>query len=172
MQQVAWIVAVASALVGSLFPAQPAAADDASDVPRIENVLDDFHAAASEADGERYFSHLAESGVFLGTDATERWTKDQFRAFAEPYFAQGRGWTYLPRERHVTLSADGQTAWFDEILDSASYGTCRGSGALQKHDGRWQIEQYNLSIPMPNDLAKEFVARIREHAGSGSERQR
>ncbi|MEM7353747.1 MAG: nuclear transport factor 2 family protein [Acidobacteriota bacterium] len=152
-------------LVGSTVPAL---ADPKGEIRRVEAVLDDFHEAAAKADGERYFSHLAPSGVFLGTDASERWTKSQFQAFAEPYFAQGTGWAYTPRDRHVVLAADGKTAWFDELLDNESYGECRGTGALQLYDGEWKIEQYHLTIPMPNDLAKDFVARIREHAGSMS----
>ncbi len=135
----------------------------------VEAVLDDFHAAASEADEERYFGHFAASGVFFGTDATERWTRDQFRAYAHPHFAQGKGWTYHPRERHVALSKDGATAWFDELLDNAKYGECRGTGVLQRYDGEWKIEQYHLTVPMPNELAKDFVARIREHSGEDVE---
>ena len=146
-------------------------ADDSTEVRQIEAVLDDFHAAASEADGERYFSHLAPAAVFLGTDASERWTKEQFRAFAEPYFSQGKGWTYQPRDRHVSVADGGRTAWFDEALDSASYGECRGSGVLRKHGEAWKIEQYNLSIPMPNSLAKEFVAKIREHGRTTSDKE-
>ena len=60
--------------------------EDAGEMAKIEAVLDDFHAAASDADEERYFSHLAESGVFLGTDATERWSVPEFRAYAESFF--------------------------------------------------------------------------------------
>ncbi len=135
----------------------------------VDAVLDDFHAAASEADEERYFGHFAASGVFFGTDATERWTRDQFRAYAHPHFAQGKGWTYHPRERHVALSKDGATAWFDELLDNAKYGECRGTGVLQRYDGEWKIEQYHLTVPMPNELAKDFVARIREHSGEDVE---
>jgi hypothetical protein len=66
----------------------------------------------------------------------------------------------------VSISHDGKTAWFDERLDSASYGECRGSGALQLERGTWKIEQYNLTIPIPNDLAKEFVNRIRQESGT------
>ena len=127
----------------------------------VDAVLDDFHRTASEADEERYFGHLSESAVFLGTDASERWTKDEFREFVHPYFSRGQGWTYEPVERHVTLSADGTVAWFDENLENSSYGTCRGTGALQLVDGVWKIEQYNLMIPVPNELAKDLVARIR-----------
>ena len=139
------------------------------EVAKIEAVLDDFHAAAAAADEERYFSHFAASGVFFGTDATERWPRDDFRAYAHPHFSRGNGWTYHPRDRHVAFSADGDTAWFDELLDNAKYGECRGTGVLQRYGGEWKIEQYHLTIPMPNDLAAGFVAEIREHAGKKSD---
>ncbi len=125
-------------------------------------VLADFHQAASQADRARYFGLLAENAVFLGTDASERWTKSEFEAKYGPYMDSGKGWTFTPVEQFVTLSADGQVAWFDERLDSASYGVCRGSGVLVKQGERWLISQYNLTIPIPNDLANEFVVRIRE----------
>jgi pimeloyl-ACP methyl ester carboxylesterase len=123
--------------------------------------LDEFHAAASRADFAGYFACLAPDAVFLGTDATERWTVPQFRAFCEPYFSKGRGWTYVARERHVRLSREGTSAWFDERLDSASYGEVRGSGALRLDGGTWRVTQYVMSLPVPNDLAKDLVERIR-----------
>ena len=128
-------------------------------------VLDDFHAAASEADGERYFAHFAEDGVFLGTDASERWTVAEFRAYAEPFFAQGRGWTYHSRDRHLDFTADGTHAWFDEKLDNEKYGEVRGSGVLRAVNGVWKVVQYNLSFTVPNDVAADVVARIREFQG-------
>jgi hypothetical protein len=127
----------------------------------LDSVLDDFHAAASEASEPRYFGHLAPNVVFLGTDPTERWVGEEFRQFVHSHFPAGRGWTYVPRTRSVTLARDGQTAWFDEELESEWYGICRGTGVLQLHDGEWKLEQYNLSIPVPNALSAEVVARIR-----------
>lgn len=127
----------------------------------VRAVLDDFHAAASVADGARYFAHFAPDGVFVGTDAAERWTVDAFRAFAEPYFSQGRGWTYRSVERHVTVAPDCGAAWFDERLVNEAYGATRGSGVLRRIGGAWCIEQYVLSFPIPNDLAKDVVEMIR-----------
>ncbi len=135
------------------------AADGDNEVEQVAAALNDLHAAASEADGERYFSLFSADSVFLGTDATERWSKSEFQSFAQPYFSQGKGWTYRVRERHITLA--GTIAWFDEVLDNDSYGECRGSGVLQKTDSGWKIEQYNLTIPIPNELAKGIVAKIR-----------
>lgn len=132
---------------------------------RVIQVLDAFHEAASKAEGNKYFSLLHDDSVFMGTDATERWSKSQFQQFAKPYFDQGKGWTYLVDTRHVTLSEDGKIAWFDEMLTNVSYGVCRGSGVLIKGVKGWQIMQYNLSIPLPNDIAKDIVKQIKAHTG-------
>jgi ketosteroid isomerase-like protein len=155
--------AVALLLAAGSLVAAPLAAVTPLPPPsvQVERVLDAFHRAAADADEERYFGLLADHAVFLGTDGGERWDKAAFRAFAHPHFAQGKGWTFTPRDRHVAFSADGRVAWFDEALDSASYGACRGSGVLERTGSTWKIAQYNLSIPIPNDLAKDLVARIR-----------
>jgi arylsulfatase A-like enzyme len=132
----------------------------------VAATLDDFHDAASRADGKRYFAHFAKGAVFLGTDATERWTIDQFRAYAEPFFSAGQGWTYVPTERHVRVRSNGRVAWFDERLDNANLGETRGSGALVKESGEWKVAQYNLTIPVPNELARELAEKIRALPGS------
>jgi ketosteroid isomerase-like protein len=160
------LLAAALIVLSVLAPSLPA--ETAPSTPRlsetaaISRALDAFHAAAAHADEKAYFALLAPNAVFLGTDATERWDKAAFQAFAHPYFSKGKGWTFTPRNRHVDLSRDRRVAWFDELLDSATYGECRGSGVLEKLDGGWKITQYHLTIPMPNNLAKDLVARIRE----------
>jgi hypothetical protein len=142
-----------------------AAGDETNAEDAVDQVLNTLHRAASDADGEIYFSLFAEAAIFLGTDATERWSVDEFKAFAEPYFSEGRGWTYSKTERHIYVSADSRTAWFDEMLWNEIYGTCRGTGVLILVDGKWRFTQYNLSIPMPNDLTRELTAKIKEFDG-------
>ena len=124
--------------------------------------LDNFHQAASDANQQQYFDLLSDKAVFIGTDATERWDKNAFIAFAKPYFDKGKGWTYIPRNRHVTLAESGQVAWFDEMLDSQSYGECRGTGVLELTEKGWKISQYHLTIPLPNGLAKDVVKQIKQ----------
>ena len=128
------------------------------------STLDDLHRAAAEADEARYFGHFAPDGVFLGTDASERWTVEAFRAYAHPHFQAGKGWTYRVAARHLDVSSDGSHAWFDEALTNEKLGVCRGSGVLRRAQGAWQVVQYNLTIPIPNDLALEVAERIRRHA--------
>lgn len=144
---------------------------EGGDDPRadVERVLDTLHDAASKADADRYWSVFGRDAIFLGTDATERWTIDEFRAYATPHFDRGTGWTYRVRKRHVSITDDGRTAWFDEDLVNAKYGTCRGTGVVVRRDGGWRIVQYSLSIPVPNDLALDVVKMIRTSAAGGAE---
>lgn len=125
-------------------------------------VLDALHDAASKADEPRYFALFADDAIFYGTDDTERWTVDQFRAYAHPYFSKGQGWTYTVADRFIDFSDDLRTAWFDERLDNAKWGRCRGSGVLVKRGKEWKIAQYNLTTPIPNDLLPEVAGRIKE----------
>lgn len=133
-----------------------------------ESVLDAWHLAAARADAESYFGLMAPGAVFLGTDATERWTKDEFRAYAEPYFKKGKAWTFKAVKRHVAYSRDGNTAWFDEDLDTANLGPARGSGVLVKEGKTWRIVQYNLSVPIPNPMMRRVKKEIEEHLKSVS----
>ncbi len=151
---------LALALLTAVLTPAPASAGP-SDAP-VAKVLDDWHAAAAAADEDRYFSHFAPQGVFLGTDATERWTVEEFRRFAHPHFAKGRAWSFRARARHVAFSPEGTVAWFDEALDTPNLGPARGSGVLVRSGADWKIAQYNLSIPIPNDLTSDFKARIDE----------
>lgn len=166
MRTVLGILLASTFLVAALgLEAQaPASARDS-----VARVLDDFHDAASHADLERYVSHFAHGAVFLGTDPGERWTLPEFRAYVKRRFDAGDGWTYVPRERHVSVSPGGDVAWFDEILHNDHYGTTRSTGVLVREDGGWKIAQYHLTIPIPNDLADRVVEMIREHEGERGE---
>lgn len=141
--------------------------DRAEATEAVSGVLDALHHNASIADAEPYFDLFAPDAWFLGTDGTERWTLEEFRAFADPYFERGQGWTYTLSEgrRQIDFSEDGSVAWFDEMLDNESLGECRGSGVLVLTDGAWKIAQYNLTILVPNEVATDVVAIIRAHAG-------
>lgn len=143
---------------------------DAADSPEETSaaaVLDALHAAASKADGPVYFDLFTPDATYIGTDVTEHWSIAEFRAYAEPYFNRGRGWTYTPRSRSLTLAPlDCRcVVWFDEALDSAGYGTSRGTGVIVRgEDGRWRVALYALTFPIPNALARDMTARIRAAA--------
>lgn len=131
----------------------------------VNAVLDDWHQAATDANFNEYFSHFAsDSAIFMGTDATERWTVAEFRPWAKPYFDRGQAWNFTPVERHVYFSDNGRIAWFDESLDTPNLGPSRGTGVLKFKNGEWKIAHYNLSIPIPNAIVDSVVEEIK--AGS------
>ena len=134
-----------------------------NDEASIVTVLDDFHDAAARADEPRYFDHFADDGVFLGTDATERWDVNAFRAYAHPHFAKGKAWDMHAVRRHVIVLPAANFAYFDEELATEKLGPARGSGVLVRSQGRWRIAQYNLAITVPNERFRE-VKRLLEAA--------
>ena len=129
----------------------------------INKTLDAFHQAAADAKFDAYFSLLSDDAIFLGTDSSERWTKQQFKTFVRPYFSQGKGWLYVPTVRNLSFIPNSDVVYFDEILMNESYGETRGSGVMIETERGWKIAQYNLSIPMPNAIAKELVERIKHY---------
>ena len=121
---------------------------------RINSVLDEWHAAAAKADLVAYFETIDEEGIYIGTDATENWTKQGFYEWSKPYFDKGKAWTFKAVERNIYFSDDQSIAWFDEKLE-ASNGMLRGSGVLRLKNGEWKIMHYVLSLPVPNEKFKE-----------------
>ncbi len=127
----------------------------------VSNVLDNLHKYASQANGELYFDLFNDSAIFFGTDATERWNKLDFKNYAQERFANGDGWTYYPISRNIFLNKDKNTAWFDEELKNDKYGVFRGTGVLTKENNLWKINQYNLLLPIPNDLLIKYSKEIK-----------
>lgn len=129
------------------------------DQGQIETVLNDWHKAAGEANFDAYFGLMASDAVFIGTDATEYWEGEAFKAFAKPYFDRGKAWNFTPLERHVYVN--GNLAWFDELLET-QMGICRGSGVLKNVNGVWKIAHYVLSIAVPNENVTELTSLKKE----------
>jgi hypothetical protein len=126
---------------------------------QINTFLNNWHQAAAEANAEVFFGSMADNSIYIGTDETERWTKTEFMAFAKPYFEKGKAWDFTPRDRDIHISKDGKYVWFSELL-ATWMGTCRGSGILTKSKDGWKIEQYHLSVTVPNDLIRDFISLV------------
>ena len=129
----------------------------AQDKSNIDQVLTQWHEAASGANFEEYFSLMTEEGVFIGTDPTENWQNKDFRAFSKPYFDRGKAWNFKTLERNIYTEENNDIAWFDELL-ATQMGICRGSGVLKKTEDGWKIAHYVLSITIPNENVEEATA--------------
>lgn len=127
-----------------------------TDEEKITTLLDNWHQAAATADEEVFFGSMTDDAIYLGTDATERWTKDEFEKWSKFAFDKESAWAFTPSKRTIYFSDNQKTAWFEESLDTWM-GECRGSGVLRKEKGAWKIQHYNLAVTIPNDLVKCFV---------------
>lgn len=126
----------------------------AQEKEQISEVLTNWHQAASEANFDTYFGYMTDDSIFIGTDATENWQSEAFKAFSKPYFDKGKAWSFTAIERNIYVN--GAIAWFDELLDT-QMKICRGSGVMQKINDEWKIKHYVLSIAVPNDKVDELV---------------
>lgn len=120
--------------------------------PALDSLIDGLHKDAHEGNFETYFARYTSDAVFMGTDKTERWTINAFKAYAAPAFDDGHGWTYTVVERN--WEGDGDTRWFDEILFNEKLGHCRGTGVVEKVGDNWKIAHYSLTLLIPNDIAE------------------
>jgi hypothetical protein len=123
---------------------------------QINEVLDAWHLNAAETNFDAYFNTMASNGIFVGTDAAEVWTVEEFKDFSKPFFDAGQAWNFTTIDRNIYLDENGKIVWFDELLDTWM-GVCRGSGVLKKIDNNWKIEHYVLSVTIPNDNIQEIV---------------
>jgi hypothetical protein len=126
------------------------------DKKQIAAMLDSFNLEAARADYTGYFNNYTNDAIFIGTDATERWDKEQFMAWAKPYFDRGKAWNFKSIDRHIYMDENKNTAWFDELLNT-QMKICRGSGVVVKKDNEWKIQQYVLSMTMPNNQINEAL---------------
>ena len=122
----------------------------------IRDSLNGLHLDAHKGNFESYFDRYSTDAVFLGTDKTERWTIEEFKAYAKPAFSDGHGWTYAVIERN--WEGDGNTRWFDEILLNEKLGHCRGTGVVEFINGEWKISHYALTMLVPNSIAAKVGA--------------
>jgi hypothetical protein len=138
-----------------------AADTDAAVKQQINAFVDGWHDDAAHA-RPAYFDKIAKDGVYIGTDKTEQWHRDEFMKYAKSSFDAKKGFTLKPMHRNVYLSADKSIAWFDELLDS-KMGVCQGSGVLRKTPAGYEIVHYQLSMAVPNEVNKQVGQLIKEH---------
>ena len=125
----------------------------------INQLMVNWHKAAATANEDVFFGSMTEDGIYIGTDATERWTRDEMKEWSKPYFDKESAWSFTTKSRNVDVSADGQIAWFDELLDTWM-GDCRASGVVRLTDDGWKIAHYHLSIAVPNDKVDGYLQLI------------
>lgn len=126
-----------------------------SQITSIDQMLDRWHLAATNADEEMFFGLMTEDAHYLGTDASEDWTRDQMKVWAKSIFEKDSAWDFKKIKRNI-YNYNEELAWFDETLDTWM-GICRGSGVVKKVNGDWKIQHYVLSVAVPNDKIDAYL---------------
>lgn len=121
----------------------------------LDTFMNNWHRAAAEADEDVFFGSMTEDAIYLGTDPSERWLRDELKEWSKKYFERETAWAFTPTERNWMLSEDRKIAWFDELLDTWM-GICRGSGVLVMTDDGWKLKHYNLAVTVYNEAIEDF----------------
>ena len=124
---------------------------------KLDSLLNGWHGNAATGSFEDYFAFTHAQFIFLGTDSTERWTKEEFKAFCEPHFKDGKGWDFEVISRNWMTNKDSTVWWFDEQLGTWM-NDCRGSGVVLVEDQEAKIVHYNLSVTIENDLVNRYIS--------------
>ncbi len=126
----------------------------------LHTLIDGWHKAAASADADAFFGKMTEDAVYIGTDATERWLRDELREWAKAAFERESAWTFKATQRHISIADDQRTAWWDELLDTWM-GPCRATGVLENTEAGWRIKHYQLSVTVPNDKIESFIELVK-----------
>jgi hypothetical protein len=129
---------------------------------QVNAFVDSWHDDAANA-RMAYFDKMAADGVYIGTDRSELWKRDEFKAWAKKYFDRKKAWSFKATRRNVYASSDQSIIWFDELLDTPNMGPCMASGVIRKTKDGFEIVHYQLSMAVPNEVNKEVHKLIAEH---------
>ena len=133
---------------------------DAALKHQVNAFVDGWHDDAAHA-RPAFFDKIAKDGVYIGTDKTELWRRDEFKVWAKRFFERKSAWTFKAIKRNVYTSADKHIIWFDELLDT-QMGICQASGVIHRTATGFEIEHYQLSIAVPNDVSDTVTKIIKE----------
>ncbi|MEP6647577.1 MAG: nuclear transport factor 2 family protein [Saprospiraceae bacterium] len=136
--------------------------NDKDIVQLIDSLVNEWHHAAAVADEKTFFGRMTEDAIYIGTDASERWLRDDLATWSKKYFDKESAWVFKPLSRNITVAPGGHVAWFDELLDT-KMGTCRSTGILELRENDWKIVHYQLSIAVPNEKMDDFLKLMEKH---------
>lgn len=134
---------------------------DAAYRKQINAFIDEWHDDAAHA-RMAYFDKIALNGIYIGTDKNELWNREQFKAWAKRFFDRKSAWSFKSTKRNIYMSSDKKFIWFDELLDT-QMGVCQASGVMRKTDTSFEIEHYQLSIAVPNEVADKVTKLVKEY---------
>jgi hypothetical protein len=133
---------------------------DATVKRQVDSFVNEWHDDAAHA-RLAFFDKMAKDGVYIGTDKSELWSRDEFKVWASRFFERKSAWAFKPLKRNVYASGDKSMIWFDEQLDT-QMGVCQASGVIRKTATGFEIVHYQLSVAVPNAVGGKVTALIKD----------
>jgi hypothetical protein len=125
------------------------------DTDKLNSFMDSWHLASAQADAEMFFGMMAEDGIYIGTDKTERWLRDELREWSTKAFERESAWTFIIKERNWQIHEKQGFAIADELLQTYM-GLCRATAVISLKNEQWKIIHYQLSVTIDNDKIEQF----------------
>jgi len=146
-----------------LFMFVPAFATDSDSqtMQKLSQFIDEWHDDAAHA-RMAYFDKMTPDAVYIGTDKSERWTRDEFKVWAKPAFNRPVAWAFTVLQRHVAMTEDQSVIWFDEQLQT-QMGICQASGVVRHTADGFKIAHYQLSLTVPNALITYLSEGVKKY---------
>ncbi len=74
---------------------------DRDQIMTIDSLLNQWHHAAAVADEDAFFGRMTEEAIYIGTDAAERWLRDELKEWSKEFFNRETAWAFKPLSRNI-----------------------------------------------------------------------
>ena len=138
------------------------------DLSAIRTVLEKYTIARENEDItmiEEVWSNN-EDIILIGTDSDENYVGwDQIRKAVQKQFGSFESVLISITDQKIHTDMDGRTAWFSQTLnynfiyngEAMGFEGIRSTGVLQKQEGKWNIVQVHLSVPIEVGIDQEMT---------------
>ena len=112
--------------------------------------------ALNEGDATKLDALLSDrpGAIHIGTDPSERWTKQQLLANIKEAMSVG-GNEVRAEHDEVHVDVEGDVAWTEGtgkfVNESGAQRAVRITGVLVREGGEWKVTQAHASIGLPNE---------------------
>ena len=135
----------------------PAAGPDETFRARVNAFVDEWQQDAAQA-RPAFFDKIASDGIYIGTDKTERWTKEASR-MGEAGLRPPHGVGLHAPHRNIRFTPDRQLIWLTS-RSARRWGFCKPR-AWSPTAAVSKIVHYQLSIAVPNDVIPQVTGAIK-----------
>ena len=138
------------------------------DLSAIRTVLEKYTIARENEDItmiEEVWSNN-EDIILIGTDSDENYIGwQQIKKAVQKQFGSLENVLISITDQKIDTDLDGRTAWFSQTLnynfiyngEAMSFEGIRATGVLQKQEGKWNIVQVHLSVPIEVGIDQEMT---------------